>query len=135
MIDFTTILKQYPNGVLSTNDREKIKTRIFQYLFSDGNKVYFCTNTQKPVYEQLKKNPNVSFCTNLQNYSPVLSLYGKAVFVNNMSLKERAIDENPSIKNIYGDAQNPIFTIFYIDVKEIKLILPYLLPFQKTSSS
>ena len=120
MIDFTSILKQYPNGVLATNDGEKIKTRIFQYLFSEGNKIYFCTNTKKPVYNQLKKNPNVSFCTNLQHYTPVLSLYGQAVFIDDIKLKEKALSENPGIKTIYGTADNPVFTLFYIDVKEVE---------------
>ena len=119
MINFISILEQNPNGVLATNEGEKIKTRIFQYLFAEGNKIYFCTNTKKPVYNQIKNNPNVSFCTNLQHYTPVLSLYGKAVFVDDMNLKEKAISENPGIKNIYGNASNPVFTLFYIDVKEI----------------
>ena len=120
MINFKSILEKYPNGVLSTHDGNKIKSRIFQYLFSDGNKIYFCTNTQKPVYKQLKENPNVSFCTNVCHYTPVISLYGAATFVDDLALKERALSENPGIKSIYGNADNPVFTIFYVYVKEIE---------------
>jgi len=105
---------------MATQDGNKVKTRVFQYLFADGNKVYFCTNSEKPVYAQLQKNPNVSFCTYQQNFNPVLSINGKAVFVEDKALKTRALDESPPIKGIYQTADNPIFKIFYIEVEEVE---------------
>jgi uncharacterized pyridoxamine 5'-phosphate oxidase family protein len=120
MIDFASILKVNPNGVLATLDGGKVKTRVFQYLFSDGKKVYFCTNSEKPVYKQLQANPYVSFCTYPQNFTPVLSVNGKVVFVEDKGLKTRALDENPGIKNIYKTPDNPIFKIFYIDIEELE---------------
>ncbi|MDR1700922.1 MAG: pyridoxamine 5'-phosphate oxidase family protein [Lachnoclostridium sp.] len=120
MIDYATILKANPTGVMATQDNGKIKTRVFQYLFSDENKVYFCTSNQKPVYAQIKANPDVSFCTYPANFSPVLSVNGKAVFVSDMALKTRALDENPGIKGIYKTPDNPSFEIFYIDVAEVE---------------
>ena len=120
MFDFVPILKENPNGVLATQDGVKVKTRVFQYLFADGKKVYFSTNGEKPVYAQLKANPQVSFCTYPNNFSPVLSANGKAVFVEDIGLKTRALDENPQIKGIYKTPDNPIFKIFYIDVEEIE---------------
>lgn len=47
MIDYAAVLKENPNGVLATQDGSKGKTRVFQYLFTDGNKVYFCTSNKK----------------------------------------------------------------------------------------
>jgi len=120
MINYAEILKANPNGVLATQDGNKVKTRVFQYLFTDGKKVYFCTNSEKPVYKQLQANPNVSFCTYPQNFTPVLSINGKAVFVEDKALKARALDENPPIKGIYQTAENPIFKIFYIEVEEVE---------------
>ena len=52
MINYAEILKANPNGVLATQEENKVKTRVFQYLFADGKKVYFCTNSEKPVYKQ-----------------------------------------------------------------------------------
>lgn len=120
MINYQEILKANPNGVLATQDGSNVKTRVFQYLFADGNKVYFCTSSQKPVYNQLQANPNVSFCTYPQDFTPVLSINGKAVFAENMALKARALDENPGIKGIYNTPENPCFKIFYIDVEEVE---------------
>ena len=120
MINYEEILKANPNGVFATLEGNKVRTRVFQYLFADGKKVYFCTNSEKSVYKQLVANPNVSFCTYPQNFTPVLSLNGKVVFVEDKALKARALDENPPIKGIYQTADNPIFKIFYIDVEEVE---------------
>ncbi len=120
MIDYVSLLKENPNGVLATQVDGNIKTRVFQYLFSDGNKVYFCTSNEKPVYKQIKESPHISFCTYPADYAPVLSVNGKAVFVDDMALKTRALDENPSIKGLYNTPDNPVFELFYIDTEEVE---------------
>jgi len=120
MINFSETLKANPVGVLATQDGGKIKTRVFQFLFADGNKVYFCTSSEKSVYAQLKENPNVSFCTFSKDFAPVLSVNGKIVFVEDLTLKGRALDENPLIQGIYNTPDNPIFKLFYIDTEEVE---------------
>ncbi|MDR2855602.1 MAG: pyridoxamine 5'-phosphate oxidase family protein [Methanomicrobiales archaeon] len=120
MIDYATILKENPNGVLATQDGQRVRTRVFQYQFADGNKVYFCTSSEKSVYNQLKTNPHISFCTYPQNFDPVLSVDGKAIFSDDITLKSRVLEENPMIKEIYETADNPIFKIFYIEAEEIR---------------
>jgi len=52
MINFAEILKANPTGVMADQNGNKVKTGVFQYLFADGNKVYFRTNSEKPVYAQ-----------------------------------------------------------------------------------
>ena len=120
MIDYAAILAANPNGVLATQDQGGVKTRVFQYLFSEGNKVYFCTSNQKPVYAQIQAHPYVSFCTYPADFTPVLSVNGRAHFVNNMALKARALDENPGIQGIYQTPDNPAFELFYIQVGEVE---------------
>jgi uncharacterized pyridoxamine 5'-phosphate oxidase family protein len=119
MINFAEVLRANPNGVLASQDGQGVRTRVFQYLFADGNKVFFCTSSEKPVYKQLKANPNVSFCTYPADFNPVLSINGQAVFVDDLTLKIRALDENPPIKGIYNTPDNPVFQLFYIDVAEV----------------
>lgn len=120
MTDYTEVLKANPSGVFATQDGQGVRTRVFQYLFSDGNKAYFCTNSQKPVYDQLQANPNVSFCTYAADFNPVVSISGRAVFAEDIALKTRALDENPNIKGIYKSAENPVFKLFYVDVEEVE---------------
>ena len=119
MINYSEVLKTNPVGVLATQEGDKVKTRVFQFLFADGKKVYFCTSSEKPVYAQLKVNPNVSFCTFTMDFASVLSVNGKIVFSEDLALKERALDENPLIKGIYHSPDNPTFLLFYIDTEEI----------------
>ena len=119
MFNFAEILKNHPNGVLATFDGQTIKTRVFQFLFAEGNRAYFCTGTGKPVYEQLKANPTVSFCSQGE-FSPVLSINGKAHFAGDTPLKQRAFDEHPMLSTIYNSPDNPVFNIFYIDVEEVQ---------------
>ena len=119
MVDYLSVLKKNPNGVLATKEGEKLATRVFQFLFADDNKVYFCTGSDKPVYAQLQKDTYASFCTFTPTYSPVVSVNGKAVFVEDVALKKRALDENPKIKSIYQTPENPVFKIFYIDTKVV----------------
>ena len=120
MTNFSEILQANPCGVLATQDGNKVKTRVFQYLFSDGNQFFFCTSSEKTVYAQLQANPNVSFCTFTRDFAPVLSINGKVVFVEDLALKARALDENPLIKGIYQTPGNPVFKLFYIDAEEIE---------------
>jgi uncharacterized pyridoxamine 5'-phosphate oxidase family protein len=119
MFDFVSILKANPNGVMATVDGEKVATRVFQYLFADGKKVYFCTSSEKPVYAQMTARPYVSFCAYAEGFNPVISLNGKAVFVEDAKLKAQALDENPGIKGIYQTPDNPVFKLFYIDTEEV----------------
>jgi len=42
MINYSEILKANPCGVLATQDGNKVKTRVFQYLFAEGTNIYKC---------------------------------------------------------------------------------------------
>jgi len=118
--DFSKILKTNPNGVLATRAGDAVRARIFQFLFAEGNKAYFCTSSEKPVFAQLKASKDVAFCTYTQDFNPVLTLNGNAVFTEERAVKERVLQENPLIKSVYQSADNPVFKVFYIDVKELE---------------
>ncbi|MDR3090748.1 MAG: pyridoxamine 5'-phosphate oxidase family protein [Clostridiales bacterium] len=119
-IDYEAALRQNPAGVFATKDGERVRTRVFQHLFTEKGRVYFSTSSEKPVYAQMTADPNVSFCVFAADFSINLSVSGKAVFVEETELKKRALDENPQIKNIYKTPENPVFKIFYIEVEEVE---------------
>ncbi len=119
MKNYQAFLTENPNGTMATVENGAAVTRIFQALWTEGNKVYFCTSNQKPVYGQIKANPNVSFCTwNPQTFESV-AVSGKAVFVDDLNGKARALRENPPIQGIYGEPENPVFELLYIDAKQV----------------
>ena len=116
---FDEMLKNNLYGVMATVEQDRPQTRVFQYLFMVEGKVYFGTTNNKPVYEQMKNNPYVSYCTYGTDFEPVLSVNGRAVFEDNREVKERAMQEYPAIKDLYHSPDNPIVEVFYIDVDEV----------------
>ena len=44
-----------------------------------------------------------------------IRLNGKAVFKNDMDVKEKVIEASPLVKSLYQSATNPIFEVFYLD--------------------
>jgi len=119
MFDYAAVLEKNPRGVLATRDGEGVRTRILDCLLTEGNKAYFCTSSEKRVYAQLQANPNVSFCTYPANFNPVMSLYGKAVFVDDHAFKTRVFNEKPMLKRHFKTPDDPVFKIFFIDIVEI----------------
>lgn len=117
MEEIISFLEQYSHGVFSTVDGAQPKSRVFQYLFAEGRKVYFCTAKNKPVFKQLETVPNASFCVSKPDFSYVLSIDGPVTIVEDLQVKQRVLDENSLIKNIYKENTNPDFVVFYIDVQ------------------
>ena len=122
--DYADLLEKYPNGVLANQNGENIRTQIISFQFVEGNRVYFCTGSEKPLYEQLVQFPHVSYCTYPEDFEPVLSLNGKVVFSDDNSLKERVLNgtgyASQFIKEHYKSADNPNLKLFYIDVDNIE---------------
>jgi len=118
--DFNHILENYRNGVLANRDGEKLRTQIMTFSFTEENRAYFCTTSDKPLYEQLVSYPYVSYCTFPEDWEPVLSLNGKVVFVDDKATKELALESNYYAKNNFKSADNPLLKVFYIDVETIE---------------
>lgn len=124
MIEYTEILKNNPVGVLATQNGGLPDTRVLHSLFSDGNKLYFCTSGEKAMYAQLMSDPSASFCCYPANYSPVLTLSGKVTFVDDMEFKARVMEESSMVRQNYRTPENPVFKLFYLEVEEVKIYTP-----------
>jgi len=118
--EFVHILEKYRNGVLANRNRDKLRTQIMTFSFAEGTRVYFCTTSDKPLYEQLVAFPYVSYCTYPENYEPVLSINGKVVFVQDRALREKALDTNYYAKRNFKSIDNPLLRVFYIEAEEIE---------------
>jgi uncharacterized pyridoxamine 5'-phosphate oxidase family protein len=98
----------------ATVDGNEPKVRPFGLVMEVDNKIYFATSNTKDVFKQLKANPKFEVCTANQN-GQWIRLKGKAVFDNNAAAKAKAFEVMPMLVNIYQNASNPIFEVFYID--------------------
>lgn len=114
MKEVVTFLKENPVQYLATVGRDgKAKCRPFMFCLEQDNRLWFCTNNQKEVYADMKATPYVEVCISNLNYA-WLRLSGKAVFENNMEVKEACM-QNPIVKGQYETAENPIFEVFYLE--------------------
>lgn len=111
VIEFLT---QNPVQYLATVGRDgKAKCRPFMFAGEKDGRLWFCTNNQKDVYQDLRANPYTEISVSSPAYAWI-RLAGKAVFENNMAVKEMCI-QNPIVKGQYQTADNPIFEVFYLE--------------------
>lgn len=119
MNEVIKFLKENPVQYLATVGRDgKAKCRPFMFCFDKDGKLWFCTNNTKDVYMDMKENPYVEVSISSPTYAWI-RLSGKAVFENNMAVKEGCMN-NPIVKGQYKTADNPIFEVFYLaDAKAV----------------
>jgi len=106
-------LEKNPVQYLATVGRDgKAKCRPFMFCLESEGRLWFCTNSQKEVFADMQANPYVEVCVSSKDFAWV-RVNGKAVFDNNMSVKEACMN-NPIVKQQYESADNPIFEVFYL---------------------
>lgn len=114
MKEVVEFLKANPIQYLATVGRDgKAKCRPFMFCLEAEGKLWFCTNNTKDVYKDIQVNPEIEVCVSSREYAWI-RLNGKAVFENNMAVKEACM-LNPIIKGQYREASNPIFEAFYLE--------------------
>ena len=114
MNDVVQFLQANPVQYLATVGTDgKAKARPFMFCFEQDGKLWFCTNSQKDVYKDMQQNPNIEITVSSPEYV-WLRLNGKAVFENNMAVKEGCM-KNPIVQGQYQTAGNPIFEVFYLE--------------------
>lgn len=91
----------------------KAKCRPFMFCLEEDGKIWFCTNSQKDVYTEIKANPNIEISVASAEFAWT-RISAKAVFENNMKVKEGCMSI-PIVKGIYETAENPIFEVFYLE--------------------
>lgn len=113
MNEVVKFLQENPVQYLATVGRDgKAKCRPFMFCFEQDEKLWFCTNNTKDVYQDLQKNPYIEVSVSSPSYAWI-RLNGKAVFENNMAVKAGCMN-NPIVKGQYQSAENPIFEVFYL---------------------
>ena len=113
MNEVVKFLTENPVQVLATVGRDgKAKARPFMFCFEQDGKLWFCTNNQKDVYQDMQANPYIEISISSPEYTWI-RLNGKATFENNMAVKEGCM-KNPIVQGQYQTADNPIFKVFYL---------------------
>ena len=113
MEEVVKFLQENPVQYLATVGRDgKAKCRPFMFAGEKDGRLWFCTNSTKEVYKDMQANPYVEVSVSSPTYAWI-RLNGRAVFENNMAVKEMCI-QTPIVKSQYQTAGNPIFEVFYL---------------------
>ncbi len=114
MTRIVEFLNANPVQYLATVGRDgKAKCRPFMFCLEKDEKLWFCTNNQKEVYQDMQANPEIEISVS-DSSNAWIRLNGKAIFKNDMEVKENCL-KNPIVKGQYQTADNPIFEVFYIE--------------------
>lgn len=118
--DYIEFFEENSCGVLATVSNNKPKVRPWAFQFENIGKIWFMTTNNKRVYGELKANPYIEFCSLSRDFTSG-RLSGKIEFLNDLSIKERILEERPILKTIYQTADNPILETFYLEHGSISL--------------
>ena len=114
MKNVVEFLTANPVQYLATVGRDgKAKCRPFMFAGEKDGKLWFDTNITKDVYKDMQENPEIEISVSSPDYAWI-RLHGTVVFSDDMAVKEMCI-ANPIVKGQYETAENPIFTVFYLD--------------------
>lgn len=114
MNEVVKFLTENPVQYLATVGRDgKAKCRPFMFCLAQDSKLWFCTNSTKDVYKDIQANPEIEVSVSSPEFAWI-RLNGKAVFENNMAVKEACM-KNPIVQGQYQTADNPIFEVFYLE--------------------
>lgn len=106
-------LEKNPTQYLATIGLDgKAKVRPFQFMLTDGGKLWFCTGNKKDVYDELMAQPEFELC--VSDGQSWLRISGKAIFEDNLDIKNKVIAHSELVRLIYKSADNPQFEVFYI---------------------
>jgi uncharacterized pyridoxamine 5'-phosphate oxidase family protein len=114
-------LKENPGQYLATiGEDNRPKIRPFQFMLEKDNKLYFCTSNEKRVFSDLEKNPYAELCV-MNNKMEWIRIAGGVKFSKDREIKKEIIENNPLVKGIYRDCDNPVFEVFFIENSRISI--------------
>lgn len=114
MKEIIKILNENVNGYMATVDDGKPRVRPIGFMLEDEGKLYFCTNSMKDVYRQLKTTPYVEYSVTTKDMV-TLRVSGEIKFSEDIAIKEKVLNVYKPVKRGYKSPDNPIFKVFYIE--------------------
>ncbi len=107
-------MEKNPVFYLATDDDGQPRVRPFGFHMIFDDKFYMVTALPKKVCKQMEKNPKVEFCSMAPD-THFLRVSGEVVFDNdNMEAKKKVFEVMPDLLKMYGSAENPIMSVFYL---------------------
>lgn len=90
------------------------RVRPMQSILYRNDRIYFATATTKNLYKHIQHHPGIEYCACARDGS-FLRLRGEARIANHLDAKEAMLAKYPIVREIYKDASNPEFVVFYLE--------------------
>ena len=105
-----------PICYLATMENDEPRVRAMGFWFADNTGFYFQSGAIKELYHQLKKNPKTEVCFYKHDkmIGTMLRISGEVEFLNDRSLKEKAVNDRPFLKSFGITVDSPGLIIFRI---------------------
>jgi len=114
--DCIKFTNENPICYLATADGDQPRVRALGFWFADETGFYFQTTSFKEFPHQIIKNPNIEVCFYKHEgmIGTMLRISGKAEFVENKELREKAMNDRPFLKSFGLTVDSPKMLIFRI---------------------
>lgn len=103
------------------------KVRPVQYMVVRDGRLWFCTNSEKSMYAEMRASPFVEICASRLEENEIdtkwIRFSAEAVFPDDgartLGIKEAIMEKSAIVRELYSnDAGHPLFKVFYLkDVK------------------
>jgi pyridoxamine 5'-phosphate oxidase len=114
--DCIKFTNENPICYLATVDNNQPKVRAIGLWFADETGFYFQTSSIKDFSNQLRKNPKTEICFYKHEgmIGTMLRISGEVEFINDVSLKEKALTDRPFLKSFGITVDSPKLILFKI---------------------
>ena len=114
--DCIKFTNENPVCYLATVDNDQPRVRALGFWFADETGFYFQTSTIKEIPKQLKKNPKTEVCFYKHEgmIGTMLRISGEVEFVNDIKLREKAMNDRPFLKSFGITVDSPTLVLFRI---------------------
>ncbi|KAA6343219.1 hypothetical protein EZS27_009089 [termite gut metagenome] len=114
--DCIKFANENPECYLATTEGDQPRVRALGFWFADETGFYFQTASVKEIPSQLKNNPKVEACFyhRENQMGTILRVAGETEFLDDITLKEKAMNDRPFLKYLGLTAQSPELILFRI---------------------
>ena len=118
------ILKRCGPFSLATSDGKRAHVRPFNTIEEIAGEIYLCTANTKDVFQQMMGQPEVEICCMISEDTWV-RLTGRAVRVDDVSVRQAILDEEPDLKENYAADDGVLEAVRLEDVVCMKYCYPH----------
>ena len=122
--DIAKTLDEVGLQFMATNGLDgRPKVRPVQYMVVRDGKLWFCTNSEKSMYAEMRASPFVELCGSRLQENEITTTWirfsAEVVFPEDneetLEVKKAIFEKSSIVRELYGgDSDNPIFKVFYL---------------------